>query len=77
MKAAVLTGMDYLPIILKKGQPFLEALSSGDSEERAVCPRGRVFALLDEQGHLRLYLLSERGQQQKKQVIIDSKQFTG
>ena len=27
VKAAVLTGMDYLPIILKKGQPFLEALS--------------------------------------------------
>jgi len=77
VKAAVLTGMDYLPIILKKGQPFLEALSSGESGERAVCPRGRVFALLDEQGHLRLYLLSERGQQQKKQVIIDSKQFTG
>ena len=49
--------MDYLPIILKTGRPPLEALRGSGSRERAICPRERIFAHLDEQGHLRLSLL--------------------
>lgn len=77
VKARQIVLMDYLPIILKTGRPPLEALSGSGSRERAICPRGRIFAHLDEQGHLRLSLLFERRHQQLQQVDIDSDQFTG
>ena len=65
--------MSYLPIIVKKYRPFLEALSSAESSQRGVCPRGKLLAFLDPSGHLRVHHLSDDSQQ----VLVDSDTFVG
>ncbi len=66
--------MEFLPIILKKGQPFLAALSGTCCRQRALFPSGRLVSFLDPGGRLRVYyLLSKEGVQT---VSVDAgKQF--
>ena len=65
--------MSYLPIIVKKSRPFLEVLSSAESSQRGVCPRGKLLAFLDPSGYLKVHLLSDDSQQ----VVVDSDKFVG
>ena len=51
--------MESLPVILRKGGPFLERLGERSSVQRAVCPREKLFGFIDESGHLVIHLLSD------------------
>ena len=65
--------MDYLPIVVKKGRPFLEGLSKPGVKQRAICPRGKLLSFVNESGHLEVLLLSD----DEQRVLIDSTVFVG
>lgn len=56
--------MNFLPIVLKKGRPFLEALSDGGSKQRSLCPSGRLLSFLDPGGRLRIQHLLSSGDEE-------------
>ena len=59
--------------MVKKSRPFLEVLSSGESSQRGVCPRGKLLAFIDPSGHLKVHQLSDDSQE----VVVDSDTFVG
>ena len=63
--------MDYLHIVLKKGRPFLEALSDGGCKHRALCPRGKLVGYVDGEGCIRVHLLSS----DEESVTVNSNRF--
>ena len=63
--------MDYLPIVLKKGRPFLEVLSDSGCNHRALCPRGKLVGYVDREGCIRVHLLSS----DEESATVASKQF--
>ena len=50
--------MDHLPVVLGRGQPFLEAVSSSRGNSRSVCPRGRLLALVKARGEVAVHSLA-------------------
>ena len=51
--------MKSLPITLKKGRPFLDALSKPLTLQRAVCPQEKLISFVDGAGRLIIHLLAD------------------
>ena len=64
--------MDYLPVVLGRGKPFLDTIGSSLGNSRSVCPRGRLLALVDDGGGVVVYSLTLEG----RKTCISSGPFT-
>ena len=54
--------MDYLPVVVGRNQPFLEAVSHPQGSNRSICPRGRLVALVTPGGEIAVHsLVREHG----------------
>ncbi len=67
--------MDFLPIVLKKGQLFLEALSNNGCRQRFLSPSGRLVSFLDPAGRLKVHLLLSPGGDEEPVAVDASRQF--
>ena len=65
--------MEHLPVILKKGRPFLNDLSSPEASHRAVCPRGKLLCFLDQHYHLNIHCLYD----DEQSVSVEGSTFAG
>ena len=65
--------MEHLPVILKKGRPFLNDLSSSEASHRAVCPRGKLLCFLDQHYHLNIHCLYD----DEQSVSVNGNTFAG
>ena len=63
--------MECLPIILKKGRPFIDTLSDHSSLQREICPREKFISCIDVSRHLIIHLLSDDSQT----AVVESHQF--
>ena len=50
--------MDYLPVVLRRGRPLLGTLCSDVGSSKAVCPQGRLLALVNGRGSVAVHSLT-------------------
>lgn len=65
--------MDYVPLVLGKARPVLDAICSSSGSSRSICLLGRLLALVNGQEAVVVFSLTG---QSGRECIISSGTFT-